>query len=69
MAAFLKFFASAHGAVTTAKVIARLNAIEATLSRPAHERPVLVCRWQQDANGGLSSHWEIEAPDVPVPPH
>ena len=69
MAAFLKFSSPAYGAMSAGKMIARLNAIAGRESRQEEARPVLVCRWRQDANGRLSSHWEIEGPDVPVPPH
>jgi hypothetical protein len=69
MAAFLRI-RPGHGALTTAEVTARLNrADEATLRRRANGRPTLVCHWQQDADGRLFCHWDIEPPDVPVPPH
>ena len=69
MAAFLNI-APRHGASTAAETIARLNrAVEATLSRQAHGRPTLVCHWLQDADGRLSCHWDVELPDIPIPPH
>lgn len=69
MAALLKI-RPAHGAQTAAETIARLNdAVAATLRRQASGRPTLVCHWTQDADGRLSCHWEIEAPDIAIPPH
>ncbi len=69
MAALLKV-RPAHGALTAAALIARLNrADEATLRRQAYARPTLVCHWQQDAEGRVYCHWDIEPPSVPVPPH
>ena len=69
MAALLKI-RPAHGALTAANAIARLNNdVVATLHQRAQVRPTLVCHWQQGADGHLSCHWEIEHPDVPIPPH
>ena len=69
MAAFLKI-RPGHGALMTAEVIARLNRADAAnLCRRANGRPTLVCHWEQDADGRLSCHWDIEPPNVPVPPH
>jgi hypothetical protein len=69
MAALLKF-TTTHGRSTATETIRRLNCgIEATLRRQAHERPTLVCRWQQGADGHLSCYWDIEVPDIPIPPH
>jgi hypothetical protein len=69
MAAFLKI-RPAHGAMTAAVMIARLDRADAAIPRrQAQPRPTLVCRWQQDADGRLSCRWDIEPPDVPVPPH
>ena len=68
MAAFLKI--RPGGALTTAEVTARLNrADEATLCRRANGRPTLVCHWQQDADGRLFCRWDIESPEISVPPH
>ncbi len=69
MAALLKI-APVHGASAAAETIGRLNrALEASLCRQAQARPTLACRWQQDAHGRLSCYWEIDLPDIPVPPH
>jgi hypothetical protein len=69
MAALLKIV-PAHGALTTAAMIARLTrAVDATLSRQTQRRPALVCRWRQDDAGHLSCCWEYAAPDIAVPPH
>jgi hypothetical protein len=50
--------------------VARLAcAVEAIRHVQAGARPKLVCRWLQDANGCLTSHWEIEATtSIPIPP-
>ena len=69
MAALLKN-RPAHGAVKAAETIARLNrVVAATLRQQAHERPKLVCHWQQDSAGRLFCHWDFAVPDIPVPPH
>jgi hypothetical protein len=69
MVAFLKI-RPWHGALTAAETIARLNdTVAVTLRRQAQRRLRLVCHWQQDANGRLSCRWDIEPPNVPVPPH
>jgi hypothetical protein len=69
MAALLKF-SPAQGASTTAEAIAQLkDVVRATLHPQMRGRPVLVCRWLEDADGRLSCHWEIEVPNVSIPPH
>ena len=69
MAAFLKN-APPRGASTAAESIVRLNhTVAATLSRQASARPTLVCHWLQDAGGRLSCYWDVELPDIPIPPH
>jgi len=69
MAAFLKT-RPVHGALTAAEMLARLNrADEATLCRQARGRLTLVCHWHQDANGRLFCRWDIESPEISVPPH
>jgi hypothetical protein len=69
MAAFLHL-APPRGAVTAADdTVARLRRdVQATLNQQANTRPTLACHWTQDADGRLSCHWEIEAPDIPIPP-
>jgi hypothetical protein len=68
MAAFLET-TPLFGATTGADAMARLHrAVQTTLDRQAGARPTLVCHWLQDADGRLSCHWEIAAPDIPVPP-
>jgi hypothetical protein len=67
MAALLKIV-PAHGALTTAAMIERLNrAVDATQSRRAQRRPSLVCRWWRDVAGRLSCLWEYATPDIVVP--
>jgi hypothetical protein len=36
--------------------------IEETLKQQPAIRPVLLCRWLQDANGRLSCYWEVALP-------
>jgi hypothetical protein len=68
MAALLKN-RPAHGAMAAAQIIARLNhVVAASLIHQANGRPTLVCHWTQDADGRLSCHWDIEPPDIPIPP-
>lgn len=68
MAAFLHL-APPRGAVTAADTVARLrHNVQATLNQRAGARPTLVCHWTQDADGRLSCHWDIEPPDIPIPP-
>ena len=67
MAALLKF-GTASGVLTTAEIIARLNAAaEATLCRQVRGRPKLACHWQVDAAGHLFCRWDTEASDIPCP--
>ena len=69
MAALLKF-APAHGVLSAAETVARLNRdVAVALLRQATARPALVCQWQPDADGRLSCHWGTGVPDNPVPPH
>ncbi len=57
-------------AVGAANAVAALKRdIAATLSQQQAARPVLLCRWLQDADGHLSCHWEIEPRTcIPIPP-
>jgi hypothetical protein len=78
MAAFLSF-APTHG-VFAAGTLPRLNwTVEEALRsqaqagstlviRRAHEGPRLVCRWQQNAVGRLTCHWDIEVPGAGIRP-
>jgi hypothetical protein len=69
MAALLQI-APVRGATTAADTIALLlrDVQSAVLRQQAAGRPTLTCLWTQDADGRLSCHWEIELPDIPVPP-
>ena len=70
MAALLKF-APAHGALTAAETVARLNSsvLETSLSQQTGRRPALICRWLHDAEGRLCRRWEIEVPtDISASP-
>jgi hypothetical protein len=78
MVALLKF-APTHG-VFAPGTIPRLNwKVEEALRRQAqtrstlvlrraHEGSTLVCQWQQNADGRLTCHWDIEVPGGRIPP-
>ena len=62
--------APARGAPTADATIVQLKHEVAETVRPqAQWRPVLACRWQQDADGRLFCEWDLELPNIPVPPH
>ena len=69
MAALLQT-APIQGATISADPITRLRRrVQAAVRRQqAIGRPTLICHWVQDADGRLSCQWEIEFPDIPVPP-
>jgi hypothetical protein len=69
MAALLNT-ASARGAKTADNTIAQLKrAVSATVRQQAQQRPMLACHWLQAANGRLYCQWDLEVPDIPIPPH
>lgn len=64
--AALPQFAWPCRAVTTGAVARLRDLVTATLDQQTRTRPRLACHWLQDANGRLSSHWEVEPP-APFP--
>lgn len=61
MAAFLKFDLTPRVADTVAQL---RGDVQAAVRQQANARPVLVCQWQQDADGRLSCYWEFASPDA-----
>ncbi len=68
MVAFLQLAPTRDTRPTTAIVGKLDRAVQASLSQPKGVRPTLVCRWLQDADGRLSCYWDIDLPDLPIPP-
>jgi hypothetical protein len=59
-----------RGAPTAHNTLVELSReVVATVFRQAQRRPMLACRWQQDADGRLFCQWDLELPGIPVPPH